>query len=216
MSAPYAAFAGAVLCGGDSRRMGRDKALTPLGGVPLARRVADALIEAGASPVVVVGGDAPRLAALGLTVVPDRTPGEGPLGAVITALGALEVDIVAVLATDLVAPDPQSVRRLVAALAASDADVAVPTAGGRRHVHHAVWRRRCRPALLGAFTEGERAIKRALDRLAVLEVHDLDAGTLDDADDPVELARAAARLAAAPAPGSGRAGTTGPGADRAG
>jgi molybdopterin-guanine dinucleotide biosynthesis protein A len=210
-SAPPVAFAGAVLCGGESRRMGRDKALATLGGVALARRVADALLAAGAAPVVAVGGDAPRLAALGLVVVPDRTPGEGPLGAVITALGSIEFDVVAVLATDLVAPDPRSVRRLVAALAASAADVAVPTAAGRRHHHHAVWRRRAHPVLLDAFAEGERAIKRALDRLVVLEVPGLDPETLDDADRPDELARAASRLIIAPGSGPDSAATPGPG-----
>ena len=41
------AFAGAVLCGGRSRRMGRDKALIEIGGVPLAMRVASAVRDAG-------------------------------------------------------------------------------------------------------------------------------------------------------------------------
>ncbi|HJR26495.1 MAG TPA: NTP transferase domain-containing protein, partial [Acidimicrobiales bacterium] len=42
-------FTGVVLCGGRSTRMGRDKALLELHGVPMARRVADALTAAGAA-----------------------------------------------------------------------------------------------------------------------------------------------------------------------
>ena len=42
-------FSGAVLCGGGSRRMGRDKALIAVDGRPLAVRVADAVTAAGAS-----------------------------------------------------------------------------------------------------------------------------------------------------------------------
>jgi molybdopterin-guanine dinucleotide biosynthesis protein A len=68
--------------------MGRDKALLPVGGVPMALRVADALRAAGADEVVAVGGDATALAALGLTVVPDDHPGVGPLAAIVTALAA--------------------------------------------------------------------------------------------------------------------------------
>ena len=74
------AFAGAVLTGGRSSRMGRDKATLPVDGVPMAARVADALRRAGAEPVLAVGGDQAALEALGLTWVADRHPGEGPSG----------------------------------------------------------------------------------------------------------------------------------------
>ncbi|WP_434127450.1 molybdenum cofactor guanylyltransferase, partial [Enterococcus faecium] len=58
-------FAGAVLTGGDSRRMGTDKALIEVDGGPLARRVANALRAAGADPVIAVGGDLEALGDLG-------------------------------------------------------------------------------------------------------------------------------------------------------
>ena len=76
--------AGAVVCGGASRRMGRDKALVAVDGVAMAERVARALEAAGCADVRFVGGDAPALAALGRPVLPDAYPGAGPLGAVIT------------------------------------------------------------------------------------------------------------------------------------
>ena len=44
--------AGAVLCGGASRRMGTDKAFVEVGGVAMAERVAAALEAAGCAPVV--------------------------------------------------------------------------------------------------------------------------------------------------------------------
>lgn len=78
--------AGVVLTGGASRRMGTDKALLEVAGMPMAARVADALAGAGCSPVWCQGGDARRLAALGLTVRPDPQPGSGPLGAIAAAL----------------------------------------------------------------------------------------------------------------------------------
>ena len=45
------AFAGAVLCGGASRRMGSDKALLGVEGRAMAVRVAGALAAAGGRPV---------------------------------------------------------------------------------------------------------------------------------------------------------------------
>ncbi|MDX2378360.1 MAG: NTP transferase domain-containing protein, partial [Acidimicrobiia bacterium] len=66
--------------------MGRTKALVEIEGIPMARRVADALRRGGCEHVVVVGGDARELRPLGLTVVADLFPGKGPLGGVLTAL----------------------------------------------------------------------------------------------------------------------------------
>ena len=71
---------GAVLAGGSSRRMGRDKAFLKVDGTPLVSSVAgvlDAVVDAG---VVVVGGDVDGIRNLGLRNVPDLHPGHGPLG----------------------------------------------------------------------------------------------------------------------------------------
>jgi len=165
--------------------MGRDKALVEVGGEPLVRRVASALQQAGAARVFVVGGDGPAIEALGLEVVADRFPGEGPLGGVLTAMSATDAAVVAVLATDLVAADPNAIRALVDALTGHD--VAVPVSEGRRHFHHAVWQRSAERRLETAFAGGERAIKRAVRELAVVEVEGIPAAALADADSPDEL-----------------------------
>lgn len=78
--------AGAVLAGGASRRMGRDKSLIEIDGTPMVVRVASVLEAAGCSPVAVVGGDEVTLRSLGLRRIDDAWPGEGPLGGIITAL----------------------------------------------------------------------------------------------------------------------------------
>jgi molybdenum cofactor guanylyltransferase len=172
--------------------MGRDKALIPVAGVPMAARVADALAAAGAADVLAVGGDAPALAALGLRTVPDRWPDAGPLGGIVTALGALpDAGIVLVAACDLVAPSPATMAATVAALAApGGASVAAPLdAGGRRRWDQAAWRTAARPALAGRFESGERSVHRAVAAagLTVAEVTDVSPSTLADADTPAEL-----------------------------
>ena len=165
--------------------MGRDKALIEIDGEPLVRRVANALQQAGAARVFVVGGDGPASEALGLEVVADRFPGEGPLGGVLTALSVTDAMVVAVLATDLVAADPTAIQAVLDALTGHD--VAVPVSGGRRHFHPAVWHRSARGPLETAFAGGERAIKRAVRELAVVEVEGIAAAALADADSPDEL-----------------------------
>lgn len=76
---------GVVLCGGASRRMGRDKATLGPPDRPMAARVATALRSAGATEVVLVGGDCAALAGHGDVWVPDDRPGDGPLAAIATA-----------------------------------------------------------------------------------------------------------------------------------
>ena len=69
---------GVVLCGGSSRRMGRDKALLEIEGQSLVARAASALAEV-APRVLLASGSAPRYPALGLECVLDPVEGNGPL-----------------------------------------------------------------------------------------------------------------------------------------
>jgi molybdopterin-guanine dinucleotide biosynthesis protein A len=181
------AFAGAVLCGGASRRMGRDKALVSVDGRALALRVADALRAAGAEPVLGVGGDLAALAALGLAGVPDEEPGAGPLTGILTALAQGAAPVTFVAACDLVAPSADAVTATVRAL--GDADVAVPLVDGRRQWMHAAWRAGAAAPLAAAFAAGERAVHAAV-AAAGLRVADvsLPASAVADADTPADLA----------------------------
>ena len=158
-------LSGAVLAGGASRRMGRDKALVEVDGVPMAGRVAAALRDAGAAEVLAVGGDAEALARLGLTPVADRWPGEGPLGGIVTALHAAAHDVVAVLACDLPFVTGEAITAIVDALGDADADAAVAD------VLLAVYRRSaCLAPLEAALLAGERAPRHAFDGLDVVRV----------------------------------------------
>jgi molybdenum cofactor guanylyltransferase len=202
--------AGAVLCGGASRRMGADKALIEIDGVALAQRVHDALVAAACTPVFAIGGDARALRELGLHVVPDLHPGEGPLGALITALVALhdEADIVVALACDLPDADPRGIASIVAPFreaSGGSIDAVVPRSATRRHMHHAAWRTATLPVLRAAFAAGERAPRRVLDQLRVHEPlvgPGLESRWLADLDRPDDLARR--RAGTWPAPAHGR------------
>ena len=184
-------FAGIVLTGGRSTRMGRDKAMVVVGDRPaLCVVAADALRAGGARSVTAVGGDLPALAALGLDAVPDDHPDEGPLGGLLTALAMPGADPLVVLACDMPDVVGATVRALVDALAgASAADAAVAVAGGRTQPLTAAYRRRCLSPLRAAYDAGERSVRAASASLQVVAVTGLPEAPLRDVDEPADLHR---------------------------
>lgn len=92
---------GAVIAGGRSTRMGRDKARLSVEGVALWQRQRRVLEAAGARPVIFALRAGQRRFAAGLTVVRDTRGGVGPIAGVHAALRACESEWLAVLAVDL-------------------------------------------------------------------------------------------------------------------
>lgn len=161
--------------------MGRDKALVPVDGIAMALRVAAALRDAGASEVVAIGGDAGGLAALGLTVVADRYPGEGPLGGIITAVGVGPFVVTA--PCDMPWLAAEHIEPLIDALFA---DATLEVARSEQHLL-AAWRDSAAPALQRAFDDGERAPRRALAELRSVVVALPPGAWSADVDSPNEL-----------------------------
>lgn len=158
--------AGVVLTGGASRRMGTDKAFVEVGGRPMVRRVADALVGAGCSPVECQGGDADRLSELGLAVVADTVAGAGPLAAIGQALERHPTVVVA--ACDLPGLDASTVRRLVDAVR-DGATAAVAVADGRRHLV-TCWTAPTRDAVIAAVARGRRSVMATLAGVGAVDV----------------------------------------------
>jgi molybdopterin-guanine dinucleotide biosynthesis protein A len=91
---------GAALAGGQSRRMGQDKAALAIGGQPLLARVVARLQMV--TPQVRVIGAVERAALVpGVPVVPDLRPGCGPLGGIYTALRTTSAPYVLVVGCDM-------------------------------------------------------------------------------------------------------------------
>jgi molybdopterin-guanine dinucleotide biosynthesis protein A len=133
----------------------------------MAALVAAAMTEAGCLPVRAIGGHAASLRSLGLDVVADEWPGEGPLGAVVTALQAFPSHrAVVVAACDLPRLTAATIRALADELAAHDEALVVMAEGGRLQPLCAVWRPAAVTALATCFAAGERSMFGALASVA--------------------------------------------------
>ncbi|MDG9718450.1 NTP transferase domain-containing protein [Streptomyces sp. DH24] len=124
-----AAYDAVVLAGGAARRLGgADKPGLRVGGRALLDRVLTACADARATVVVAD----PRPTARPVAWAREEPPGGGPLAALDAGLRHTGADHVLVLSADLPFLAPATVRRLLAALRAGDADGALLTdADGR-------------------------------------------------------------------------------------
>ncbi len=177
-------IAGAVLVGGASRRMGRDKALIPVDGLVMVDRIGGVLAAAGLMPVLAIG---PRVLAGGLEHCEDMYPGQGPLGGVLTALAstATRAGAVCVVACDMPWLDTASITRLLEAARTPETDV-VMAQTDRMEPLCALWSPTARPILQSAFDGGERAIHRVLASMSVVTVQ-LPAAAVRNVNTPDDL-----------------------------
>ena len=169
-----ASTAGYLLVGGRSSRMGRDKALLPFHGVALAQAIGGTVRAAAGSCVLV--GDPSTYAGLGLSVIPDLYPGEGPLGGILTALYHTAADWNVIVACDMPEVSAGFLERLLGCASQSFQDVLAPASCcGRLEPLCSVYHRRSAWALGAAFARGARKVADALAevRLATLTVPDV-------------------------------------------
>src|SRR5580700_2978726 len=151
-----AGWAGVVLAGGRSSRMGTPKSALEWHGSTLLRRAVGIVARATGGPVVVVRARGQQLPPLppGTVVVDDPREGKGPVQGIAAGLGALaeigalgalgglgwQAETAFVSSTDLPFLHPAFIRCVLRALAADGADVALPVAGGCRQPLAAAYR----------------------------------------------------------------------------
>lgn len=150
-----------ILSGGQSRRMGRDKAELTLAGQSFLDRMTEEL-----GPLfdrVYVSVDRPGR-------YPDRReladlrPGQGPLAGLEAAFRRTDAAAVFLAAVDLPFAPAELARRVAAGTGDGDACV-IRRRDGRVEPLFALYRRSCLPALTACLDEGRRAVKALLDRV---------------------------------------------------
>lgn len=131
-----------MLCGGQSRRMGRSKAWLPFGDEVLLQRVVRVLGEVAESIVVVAGpGQALPPLPSSVVIVRDPVAHQGPLRGIATGLAALPATVELVYASSTDAPFLRQgwVTRLAELI--GENDLAIPEVGGFLHPLAALYRR---------------------------------------------------------------------------
>jgi molybdenum cofactor guanylyltransferase len=183
----------AIMAGGKSRRMGRDKAWLDLGdGRPIVRRVIDVARQVADETFLVANDE--RFFALGLPVVPDRFPDGGVLGAIATGLAAAAHDRVVVVACDMPFLQADVLRFLIERCDGWDA--VVPKVGEELETLHAVYTRACVAPIERALAAGGRRVTSFFADVRVRTIGEADLRDLDpdlrsvtNVNTPEELAR---------------------------
>jgi molybdenum cofactor guanylyltransferase len=159
-----------ILAGGKSSRMGRNKAMLEFGGAPLVARIAElAARVTGAQPTIV--GRSDEYASLNLRVLPDDSPGIGPLGGIATALGDSRVKWNLILGCDLPFLTGDWLEYLIRRAICSHADAIVPYGDAGAEPLCAVYHKRCSANVAATIARG---IRKVTDALAELNVERVD------------------------------------------
>lgn len=169
-------FTGVVLAGGQSRRMGEEKALLDLGGVTMIGRVIEALAPQVGRVVISANGDAARFAQFRLPVVADTVPDlAGPLAGVLagirwSAAEAPEATHVLSVAADTPFLPADLAALLHEAVTGESGRMAVASSGGRLHPAVALWPIGIADEIEAALARDERRAHRFVAEADAIEV----------------------------------------------
>jgi molybdenum cofactor guanylyltransferase len=136
--------AGFVLTGGQSSRMGRDKALLELEGEPLVARVAERVRRVAGNVTLI--GAAEKYGGLGFPARSDEIENAGPLGGIFTALHYGRADWNLIVACDMPSLTETFLRSLLDDAILGGHTCLVPETSSGLHPLCAVYHRRTLPA----------------------------------------------------------------------
>ncbi len=146
-----------ILAGGESKRMGRDKAWLELDGRPLIEQAVKKLRSLGLREVFISGHAGADYSALNCPVLLDRVPGLGPLCGIERGLRECTTRMLLVLAVDLPRMSPAFMIRM---LQASDRlSGVVPELNGRLEPLAAIYPQRCHTLALAAIAGARLSVR---------------------------------------------------------
>lgn len=130
----------AVLAGGQSRRLGQDKAFVEVGGRPLIVRVLDVVLPMS-DDVLIVADDAAKFRHLPGRVVADVYPGMAALGGIYSGLSAARHEQALVVACDMPFLNEGLLRYMIDL--ARQHEVVIPAWNGYIEPLHAIYHKHC-------------------------------------------------------------------------
>ena len=145
-------FSAAILAGGQSRRMGRDKSMLRLDGPPIILRIAKILGKIF-SEVFVVATEEKTYEQMGLRVVSDIYPGNDSLGGLHAAVAVAESSHVFVAGCDMPLLQPALISAIASAV--DGWDVVVPVKNERPEPLCAFYGKRCEAPIEQSISRGD-------------------------------------------------------------
>jgi molybdenum cofactor guanylyltransferase len=162
---PSDSIAAYIMAGGGSTRFGQDKARAILAGQPMLTRMCNLLSAVTTSIRIVAPPNRYEFATA--PVIPDRWPGEGPLGGIITALlhtAEHQPDLTwnLILSCDMPFLTPEFLTYMRDFARASSAKAIVPESAQGREPLCACWQTSIAAQLQSSFESGMRRVNDAL------------------------------------------------------
>lgn len=179
--------AGFVLVGGESRRMGRDKARLPYRNGTLVGHIA-AQVERAAGSVCLVGAPE-RYRDLPFPAIPDRFPGAGPAAGIHAALASSAAEWNLVVACDMPEVTAEFLLALIEQAERASKQGLLPVSpDGRRQPLCAVYHRSCLPAFEDALRAGRRKLADVVAGLDLLDLPVAEARWFRNMNTPADWA----------------------------
>ncbi|MBV8632352.1 MAG: molybdenum cofactor guanylyltransferase [Silvibacterium sp.] len=165
-----------ILAGGQSTRMGRDKALLDFLGRPLIEHAISKLRALGFSSRI--AGSRPDLAVFA-PIIEDNYPGSGPLAGIEAALSASDSDLNLFLPIDLPLLSIEFVRWMAARARETCALATIPCLQHHPQPLCAVYHRDLLSCLQSALAAGDRKVMRVVQNAAAADLSRLDCFSIE-------------------------------------
>ncbi len=168
---------GAVLAGGQSRRMGTNKAFIKVDGTAIIERVLCVLGDVF-DVRLIIADDTHLFTGFKARAIADFFKGAGSLGGIYTALLNSDSEQTFVTACDMPDIKADVIKRLIST-SAEDALVIIPLIGGRLHPMHALYDKKCLAPIEKMIKKGELQIMPLFDKVKVKTLTEDDFKGLD-------------------------------------
>jgi len=135
---------GIILAGGKSRRMKKDKALLEIGKKQVIKLIVEKL-KIVFDNVLIIGNSSLDYQFLGVRIVEDAVSEKGPLGGIYTGLSASQSEYNFICGCDMPFLNVDLLRFMVSET--DDNDIIIPVIKGFVEPLHAIYSKRCLPAI---------------------------------------------------------------------
>ncbi len=172
------AFSVAIIAGGKSQRMGRDKAFVELGGKPMIEHVIARSAGLGQAETILITNNFDDYRHLGLEMYSDVHPGKGSLGGIYTALKRAQCPDVLVLACDMPLIKTELLRFMLGQVSEAY-DIVVPRVAGYPQGMHAIYKKTCLAPIAEQLAKNRLKIIRFYQSVRVRYLDEIDYAAFD-------------------------------------